>query len=289
MLRMALLLMAALAVGAQDFSEIKIEKAITAGYRFTNGPAWSKEGYLLFSDQPGNQVIHWTPGQKPQIFLEDAQGASGLAFDAQGRLFVCQGRARRVIRIDQKKRIQPVAEKYQGKRLNAPNGVIVRKDGNVYFTDPAFGYQEDNRELAFYGVYRVTPKGEVDLIAKSASRPNGVGLSPNGRTLYVSDSDRRAVHAYDLDRGGAASNERVFASGIEGVPRGLCVDEKNNVYVAAKHLEVFTSGGKSLRRIEFGEPPSNCAFGDGDLQSLYVTAGPSVYRIRLNVKGAFQY
>jgi gluconolactonase len=290
MLRTALLPMIALALGAQDFSEIVIEKALTAGYRFTNGPAWSKEGYLLFSDQPRNRIIHWTPGRQPQIFLEDAQGASGLAFDAQGRLFVCQGRARRVIRIDQKKHIQPVAERYQGKRLNAPNDVIVRRDGNVYFTDPAFGYQEDNRELGFYGVYRVTPKGEVDLIAKSASRPNGVGLSPNGRTLYVSDSDRRTLRAYDLDRGGAASNERTFASGIEGVPRGLCVDEKNNVYVAARHLEVFNAEGKSLRRIELGElPPSNCAFGDGDLMSLYVTAGPSVFRIRLNVKGAFQY
>jgi gluconolactonase len=245
---------------------------------------------LLFSDQPANQIIHWTPGQKPEVFLDGAQGASGLSFDSQGRLYVCQGRAHRVIRIDQKKRIQSIAERYQGKRLNAPNAVVVRKDGNVYFTDPAFGYQEDNRELGFYGVYRVVPKsGEIDLIAKSATRPNGIGLAPNGRTLYVTDSDKRTVRAYDLDKPGSASNERTLVSGIEGVPRGLCVDEKGNLYVAARNVDVYSPEGKRLSSIEFSIPPSNCAFGDGDLESLYITAGPSIYRVRLNVKGAFQY
>jgi gluconolactonase len=290
MLRLAaFLLLAPITGAAQDFSDIKIERAMTAAFRFLNGPAWSRDGSLLFSDQPANQIIHWTPGQKPVVFLEGAQGASGLSFDAQGRLYVCQGRARRVIRIDLKKHIQPVAERYQGKRLNAPNAVVVRKDGNVYFTDPAFGYQEDNRELGFYGVYRVAPKGEIELIAKSASRPNGIGLAPNGRTLYVTDSDKRSLRAYDLDKAGAPSNERTLVSGIEGVPRGLCLDEKGNVYIAAKNVDVYSPAGERLSRIEFSVPPSNCAFGDNDLESLYVAAGPSLYRVRLNVKGAFQY
>jgi gluconolactonase len=289
MLRSTVLLLIAPVMGvSQDSPEIKIEKVITAGYRFTNGPAWSRDGSLLFCDPPANHIIHWTPGQKPGLFLDDAQGASGLSFDSQGRLYVCQGRAHRLIRIDQKKHIQPIAEKYQGKRLNAPNAVAVRKDGNIYFTDPAFGYQQDDRELNFYGVYRVTAKGEIEAIAKSASRPNGIGLSPNGRTLYVSDSDRRTLRVYDLDRSGAASNERTLVNGIEGVPRGLCVDEKGNVYVAARYIDVYSPEGKRLSRIEFGTSPSSCAFGDGDLQSLYVTAGPSLYRVRLDVKGATQ-
>lgn len=290
MLRLAtLLLLAPLTGMAQDFSEIRIEKAMTAAFRFLNGPAWSRDGSLLFTDPPSNQIIHWTPGQKPEVYLDGAQGASGLSFDSQGRLYVCQGRARRVVRIDQKKRIQPIAEHFQGKRFNAPNAVVVRKDGNVYFTDPAFGYQEDHRELGYYGVYRVSPKGEIDLVAKSTSRPNGIGLAPNGRTLYVTDSDKRNLRAYDVDRSGTPSNERILVGAIEGVPRGLCVDEKGNVYVAAKNVDVYSPEGKQLTRIEFAVPPSNCGFGDGDLESLYVAAGPSLYRVRLSVKGAFQY
>jgi sugar lactone lactonase YvrE len=287
----ALLMLAALGGLSQDFTDIKIEKVVTGTYRYTNAPAWSREGAgaLFFTDQPANVVVEWAPGGQPEKFLENAPGASGLAFDTQGRLYVCESRARRVVRVDQKKRVQTIAEKYQGKRLNAPDDLVVRKDGNVYFTDPAFGYQEDGRDLDFYGVYRITSRGEVDLVAKSGSRPRGIALAPNGRTLYVSDADLRTVRAYDLDRGGAASNERVFLRGIQGVPGGLCVDEKGNVYVAAKHVEVFSAEGKHLRTIEFQTPPSNCAFGDGDLQSLYVTAGPAIYRIRLNVKGASQY
>ena len=273
---------------SQDFSEIRIERAVTSAYRFLNGPAWSREGFLVYADVPANHVLRWTPGQKPDVFLDEAQGASGMAFDAQGRLYVCQGRGRRVVRIDKRKHLEPVAEKFQGKRLNAPNDIAVRKDGNAYFTDPAFGYQQDERELDFYGVYRVTSKGDPEAIAKWRSRPNGIALSPNGRLLYVSDSDRRAVRVFDLDRSGAASNERGFTAGLDGVPGGLCLDEKGNVYVGARNLEVFSSEAKHLRTIEFATPPSGCTFGDADLQSLLVTAGQVVYRIRLDVKGALQ-
>lgn len=286
---LALLLWITPACLAQDFSDIKIEKVVAGKYRFLNGPAWSREGYLLFSDVPANHILRWTPGQKPETYLEEAQGASGIAFDEKGRVYICQGRARRLVRVDRKQRVEPLADKWQGKRLNAPANVVVRKDGNVYFTDPAFGYQQDNRNLDFYGVYRASIKGELELIARSATRPNGIALSPNGRTLYVSDSDQRTLRAYDLDRGGAASNERVLVTGIDGAPRGLCVDEKGNVYVAARNLAVYSAQGKLLRAIEFATPPSNCTFGDSDLESLYVTAGGSLYRVRLDVKGALQY
>jgi gluconolactonase len=274
----------------QDFSEIHIERVVTGGYRFLSGLAWSRDGYLLFADVPVNRILRWTPGpKKPEVFLEDAQGASGMAFDPQGRLYVCQARARRVVRIDKKERVEPVAGSFQGRRLNAPNDIIVRKDGNAYFTDPAFGYQQDSRELDFFGVYHLTSKGEISLVGKSASRPNGIALAPNGRTLYASDSDRRAVRAWDLDRSGAASNERVFAAGIGGVPDGVCIDEKGNVYVAAKNLEIYSAEGRHLKTIVFQTPVSSCTFGDPDLESLYVAAGGSLYRVRLDVKGALQY
>ncbi len=272
----------------QDFSELGIVKVLT-GYRFANSPVWAREGHWLFSDAPANHVILAAPGQKPEIFLDSAEGASGIALDAQGRVYVCEGRGRRVIRVDRKKNVEMIADKFQGKRLNGPNDIVVRKDGNVYFTDPAFGYQQDTRELDFYGVYRVPPKGELELVTKSASRPNGIALSPSGRTLYVSDSDQRLVRAFDLDKAGAASHEHTFATGLAGVPSGMCVDEKGNIYVAAKDLDVYTAEGKRLTQIPFSASPSSCGFGDPDLQSVYIAAGPSMFRLRLNVKGAFQY
>jgi gluconolactonase len=284
----ALLALGALIGFSQEMTDREINK-VAAGYRYLSGAVWSRDGYVLFADVPSNQILRWIPGQKPDAFMEDAQGASGMAYDSQGRLYLCEGRARRVVRIDKKKHMEPLAEKWQGKRFNAPNDIVVRRDGNAYFTDPAFGYQQDQRDLDFYGVFRITSKGELELVSKSQTRPNGVALSPNGRILYVSDSDRRAVRAYDLDKSGAASNERTFIRGIDGVPAGMCVDEKGNLYLTGKSVQVYSPEGKRISHIELPSTSSNCAFGEADLQSLLITAGPSLYRVRLNVKGALEH
>ena len=143
-----------------------------------------------------------------------------------------------------------------------------------------------SREMDFQGVYHMSPKGELSLIAKPKGRPNGVTLSPNGRILYVANSDERKVYAYDLDGRGKASNERVFLAGLDGVPDGLRTDEKGNVYVAANHVYIFSPQGKALHTIHMGEKPSNMAFGDADHLTLYITAKTSVYRARMKIKGA---
>jgi gluconolactonase len=273
---------------AQDFSELHVEKVAT-GYIFVEGPAWSRDGYLIFSDVPGNKLLQFKPGEKPAIFRENSNGAIGNTFDAQGRLYTCESHARRVTRTDKKGKIEVLAERWQGKRLNAPNDIVVRRDGQVYFTDPAFGNQQDTRELDFYGVFHISHRGELDVIAKSKGRPNGIALSPNGHVLYVTNSDQRNVRAYDLDRNGEASNERVLISNIAGIPDGIKVDETGNLYVAASRIEVFTMEGKPLGSFFTSDTPSNCAFGDGDFQGLYITARTSVYRVRMNVKGSLQY
>ena len=273
---------------AQDFSKIQIEKVVS-GLRFSEGPVWSREGFLVFADVPTNRLWKLVPGEKAEVFRENAEGASGDAYDAQGRLYTCESRSRRVTRTDKKGQIEVIADRWEGKRFNAPNDIVVRHDGNVYFTDPAFGSQADARELDFYGVYRIAPKGQLSLVAKASGRPNGIALSPNGRTLYVGNSDEHIIRAYDLDRSGEASNERVAISDIEGVPGGIRTDEKGNLYVAAKGLAIYTSSGKLLLNLDLAETPSNCAFGDPDLQTLYVTAKTSLYRIRLDVKGSVQY
>jgi gluconolactonase len=284
----ALSLLFALTVLGQDFSHIAIEK-VDAGFRFTEGPVWSREGFLLFSDVPNNQIRKLVPGERSVAFRDDSHGANGNTFDAQGRFYTCESKTRRVVRVDKKGKMEVLAEKWEGKRLNAPNDIVVRKDGQIYFTDPAFGDQADTRELAFYGVYHINPKGVMNLIAKPAGRPNGIAFSPNGKVLYVANSDDRNVRAYDVDHNGAVSNERVVVSNIDGVPDGIRLDEKGNLYVTAKGVSVYTAEGKLLHTIELSETPANCAFGDPDLQTLYITARTSLYRVRLNVKGSVQY
>jgi gluconolactonase len=275
-------------MGGQDFGNLRIER-IAAGHRFTEGPVWSREGFLLFSDVPQDLILQWTPGKGVSRFRESSHGANGNTFDAQGRLYTCESRTRRVIRTDAKGRLEVLAERFEGKRLNAPNDIVVRRDGQIYFTDPAFGAQQEVRELDFYGVYHITPKGEIEAIARWQTRPNGIALSPDGRILYVANSDERKVYAFDLDRQGRASNPRVVISGIEGVPDGMAVDEKGNLYVTGRAVFVYAPEGRLLATIEMPETPSNCAFGDPDFGALYVTARTSVYRIRLDVRGAVPY
>ena len=281
-------LLACACAAAQDFSDISVEK-VAGGFRFTEGPAWSPEGFLLFSDIPNNKIHRWVPGKGVELFRAESSGANGNAFDAQGRLYTCESVTRRLIRADKKGKIEVVAERWQGKRLNAPNDIVVRHDGHAWFTDPAFGGQADTRELDFYGSYHLPAKGPMELVAAPKGRPNGIALSPNGRILYVANSDEKNVRAWDVDRQGKATNERVAVSAIEGVPDGIRTDEKGNLYVAAKGIAVYSPEGKLLTLIEIPETPANCAFGDADYQTLFITARTSVYRVRLNVKGSVQH
>ncbi|HUI81746.1 MAG TPA: SMP-30/gluconolactonase/LRE family protein [Bryobacteraceae bacterium] len=283
-MKRALLVAAAVLVcGAQEVPNTEIAR-IAAGYRFTEGAAWSKDNYLIFSDTPHDQLLKWVPGTKAEVFREDAHGPAGNAFDVQGRLYTCETRMRRITRTDPKGRIETVADRFEGKRLNAPLALVVSKSGHIYFTDPAFGYQEDQRELDFYGVYHISPKGAMEVIAKPKGRPHGIALSPNGRMLYVANADERNIRVYDLDRNGEASGERVLVSGIPGIPGGISVDADGNLYVAVKGIAFYNAQGHLLRTLNLPDPASSCVLGDGDLRSLFVTARGFVYRLRLEEK-----
>jgi gluconolactonase len=273
-----LVLSIALALFAQESGQYVTER-LAAGYRFTEGPAWSKDGYLVFSDTPNDRLLKWVPGRNAEVLREHANGPSGNAFDAEGRLYTCETRARRVTRTDKKGAIEVLAERWEGKRLNAPTGIVVSKSGHVYFTDPAFGYQSDHRELDFYGVYHISPKGAMDLVARPAGRPHGIALSPNGRTLYVTNADERNVRAYDIGRNGEASNERVLISDVSGVPGGISIDEKGNLYVAAKGIPIYNPQGRLLHTIEMQDSASNCAVLETDMLNIFVTSRGLVYRI----------
>ena len=296
-LRMTMLSATAMAAAQDDSPEIRIEKVVT-GLRFAEGPAWSPDGFLLFSDTVTNRLHKLVPGQKDSEFAEIPGGPISNAYDSEGRLYTCEFRERRITRTSKNGRVEVLAGRYEGKRLNAPNDIVVRRDGHIYFTDPAFGNQQDTRELDFYGVFHLTPKGEMEAIAKLKTRPNGLALSPNGRTLYVTDSDAKCVRAYDLGRGGdldrssPASSDggagRVIVEKIPGVPDGIRSDEKGNLWVAANSVFSYSPQGKLLREIVLPETPSNLTFGEADLEPLFVTARTSVFRVRIGVKGASQ-
>ncbi|HYV63028.1 MAG TPA: SMP-30/gluconolactonase/LRE family protein [Bryobacteraceae bacterium] len=286
MIRTAFLL--ATVVWGQALPEYTVQ-VVASGMRYADGPAWSLEDFLLFSDTVTDKQHKFTPGKGVAEIGSRPGGTAGNAYDEKGNLYTCEFRERRVTRTAKNGKVEVIAGRFEGKRFNAPNDVVVRRDGNVYFTDPAFGNQEDTRELDFYGVFHVTTRGQLEAVAKWKTRPNGVALSANGRTLYVSDSDGQSIHAFDLDRAGAASNERVVVSKIPGVPAGLRTDEMGNIYVAAKDVMIYSPQGDLVRTIRIGETPSNLAFGDPDFSTLFVTARTSVYRIRLGVKGAVPY
>ena len=279
---------------AQDLSNLQIEK-VGSGFHFTEGPVWSRDGYLIFSDIPSNRILQLAPPanekEKARVGLlrSDSGGANGNALDAQGRLYTCEGHSRRVTRRDRKGKVEVLAEAWQGKRLNSPNDITVRRDDHVYFTDPAFGSAVDARELDFYGIFHITPKGELSIVAKWHTRPNGVTLSPDGKTLYVADSDQHTVHAFDVDRAGNATHERVLITAIQGVPDGIRTDENGNLYIAANNIVIYNIEGKRIGEVPVGETPSNCAFGDDNFTMLYITARTGVYRTNLNVKGSVQY
>jgi len=282
---------AVMAAAQDDPPDVHVEKVV-ASLRFTEGPAWSPEGFLLFSDTVTNKLHKLVPGSRESEFADVPGGPIGNTYDSQGRLYTCEFRERRVTRTSKNGKVDVLATRFQGKRLNAPNDIVVRRDGQVYFTDPAFGNQQDTRELDFYGVFHVTPKGEVETIARLKTRPNGIALSPNGRTLYVTDSDARCVRAYGLDRSGdldrAGSDGRVIVESIPGVPDGIRTDENGNLWVAASAVFCYSPQGKLLRKIALSETPSNLTFGDADLETLFVTARTSVFRVRIGVKGASQ-
>jgi len=274
----------------QDALTYEAEK-IAGGLQFVDGMVWSHAGFLAVADVRRRKLfrVDPVPNATPRLLLNEDGGASGLAYDLQSRLYICESADRRVGRMDLKGKVDPVAENFEGKKFNAPNDVVVRRDGHVYFTDPAFGSAADRRELDFNGVFHLTPKGDLEAVAKWQTRPNGIALSQDGRVLFVSDSDRHAVVAFDLDKNGAASNPRDVVKNVKGVPGGIRTDVEGRLYIAALGVPIYSPQGKLERTLLETTNTSNCAFGESDLQSLFIGARDSVFRVRLGVKGALQY
>ena len=288
-------------------ADYKIEK-LSGGFMFTEGPLWRTEGgpHLLFSDVRGNAIYKWDAGsgevsdfRKPVFEGEYEEGryvgSNGLTRDPQGRLIICEHGNRRILRIEQDNAETVIAERYNSKRLNSPNDIVYKSDGWAYFTDPPYGLagldDDPAKELDFNGIYRLGPDGELELLNDKQTRPNGLGFSPDEKTLYVANSD--AAHkvwmAYGVNDDGSLDEGRVFADATsetaEGLPDGLKLDKQGNLYLTGPGgVWIYNPEGKHLGSIQPEEVPANVAWGD-DGKTLYMTARTGLYRIALNAEG----
>jgi gluconolactonase len=284
-------------------------EVLAEGFRWSEGPVWDRAaGRLLFSDVPNNVVHAWSEKGGLSSFLKPSgytgpeggggrePGANGLAFDAKGRLVLCQHGDRRISRLEDG-RFVTLVDRFEGKRFNSPNDLVLGADGSIYFTDPPYGltktFDDPGREIGWNGVYRLAPDGRVSVLAKDLRAPNGIGLSPDGGTLYVgqSDPDRPVVMAYDLAKDGTVSNGRVFFDTTPlrkngpGGPDGLKVDRDGNVFTTGPGgVVVVSPKGEYLGTIVTGIPTANLAFGD-DGSTLYLTANDRLCRVRTTTKG----
>lgn len=266
---------------------------LATGFQFTEGPIWNaSEEFLLFSDIPANRIYKWSPTKGVTIFREPSGNSNGLTYDKEGRLIICEHSNRRLTRIDKDETYTVLIERFRNKHLNSPNDVVVKSNGMIYFTDPPYGIKSEEQELPFQGIYFINPKSKkLTLLTDNFDRPNGISFSPDETVLYIADSsiNRRHIRAFDVKSDGTIRNSHVFAeisSELPGNPDGMKVDIEGNLYVAAAGgLWVFSNDGDCLGTIKTPEQPANCAWGDKDWKTLFITARTSVYRIKLRVSG----
>lgn len=290
-----------------------IEMLAENKFAWAEGPVWLKnEKALLFSDIPPNKIWRWSEADGLKEFLMPSgytgktpftgkePGSNGLAINKDGHLVLCQHGDRRVVTMDLTKKgeFKPLAEKYEGKRLNSPNDLVFHSNGDLYFTDPPYGLpgltEDPNKELKFQGVYRLKPNGDLTLLTDSMTRPNGIALSPDEKTLYVANSDPALAYwkKFPVNADGTLGKGEILFDATEwvkqkkpGLPDGLKVDKDGNIWATGPGgVLVLSPAGKLLGLLATGVPTANCGWGD-DGSTLYITADKNLVRVRTTTKG----
>jgi len=284
-----------------------VEK-VAGGFRFVEGPVWlpGQPGALLFSDIPANTVYRWTEGADPDVFLypvmpDDSDtggtgGSNGLALDLEGRLILCEHGNRRIARMEENGSRTTLADRYENQRLNSPNDIVFHSTGAAFFTDPPYGLEGQDespaKEQSHNGIYRLDLDGTVTLVSSGQTRPNGIGLSPDERTLYVANSDgppNQLWMSYPVLDDLKLGDGEVFFDANEmkqaGWADGLALDQSGNVYATGPGgVLILDASGQHLGTVALKEIATNVGWGD-DGKTLYVTAHTSLYRIKLSAEG----
>lgn len=280
---------------------------IGSGFIFTEGPVWSPDGFLLFSDPNADRIYRWSSDGQVSVYRTKSgyagvdigeyrqPGSNGLAIDPEGRLAIAEHGRRRIVRQERNGVTTVLADRYEGKRLNSPNDIVYRSDGTLFITDPFFGLpklaEDPAKELPFSGVYALKD-GKLQLLVSDLLGPNGIALSPDEKVLYVGnwDETRKVVMRYDLAPDATISNGRVLfdmtdAPGEDAID-GVKVDRLGNLYVSGPGgLWILSPEGKHLGTIRTPNHVHNMAWGDADGRTLYLCARNELYRVRLNVEG----
>ena len=265
---------------------------VAGGFGFTEGPVWDPQGFLYVSDEVQNKLARVFPDGRVETMLEIVD-PDGSTLDADGHFVTTASALRALIRVAPDGKYTILADKFEGKKFNSPNDVILGPDGALYFTDPTLDLPKgDTQEIPFQGVYRMGRDGAIRLLTKDLSQPNGLAFSPDGKRLYIDDSKQRDIRVYDVAKDGSLQNGRLFGKeeGRGGVPDGMRVDVNGNLFVTGPQgIWVWDPEGHHLGTIVMPEQPANLNWGDSDWSTLYITAETSVYRLKTGTRGFVPY
>ncbi|MEJ2615582.1 MAG: SMP-30/gluconolactonase/LRE family protein [Ignavibacteriaceae bacterium] len=265
-------------------SGAKLEK-IATGLLQPEGPVWKDSVGLLFSDIRANVIYLWSQQDSSlKTYLQHSDSSNGLTFDHEGRLVLTQMELRRVARQEKDGTIIPLASTFRGKKFNSPNDLVVKSDGSIFFTDPDFNIPfPQTSELNFQGIYRIDTSGSIKLLDSTFDKPNGICFSPDEKKLYVNDSHKCQIYVWDVVDDSTIANKKLFYQiPATGYADGMKVDSAGNIYCTGPTgVWIISPEGKYLDKIAMSENPSNCNWGEADGKTLYITAGKSLYRIRL--------
>ena len=279
---MLLLLISAAAAQSPVPPGAKLEK-IAVGLSQPEGPIWIDSLGLLFSDIAANMIYRFsTEDSSLTTFMKPSDSSNGLTLDLQGRLILTQMELRRVSRREANGTITPLVSTYKGKKFNSPNDVVVKSDSSIFFTDPDFNIPNgESAELSFKGIYRISPSGGLTLLDSTLDKPNGICFSLDEKKLYVNESAQAKIYVWDVV-GDSITNKKLFYQvPATGYVDGMKIDPQGNIYCSGPNgVWIISSAGTYLDKISM-ETPSNCNWGDADRKTLYITAGHSLYRIRL--------